>query len=71
MMADQNRFPLLATCTAILVVTAIYLASSIPRATAVQSGSGRVPAATGSGCPLREPNLWEYTHVNSAPNRKI
>ena len=23
------------------------------------------------GCPLREPNLCEYAHVNSAPNRKI
>jgi hypothetical protein len=23
-----------------------------------------------SVCPLREPNLWEYAHVNSAPNKK-
>ena len=23
-----------------------------------------------AGCPLREPNLWEYAHVNSAPSKK-
>jgi hypothetical protein len=27
--------------------------------------------ASGIGWPLREPNLWQYAQVNSAPNRKI
>jgi hypothetical protein len=36
-----------------------------------QFGAWGTPTACGNGWPLREPNLCEYAHVNSAPSRKI
>jgi len=47
------------------------MADTAPVAAAAAQGGGARSLATGIACPLREPNLWQYTQVNSAPSRKI